>query len=83
MEHERETNEEIEETDKPIGRVAQLDSQHPAFNRKVLGSSPSAPTNNTIELSAEDFAAFMETLERPPEPNEKLRKLFESSSPWE
>lgn len=34
-------------------------------------------------LSAEDFAAFVETLDQPPEPTPGLVLLMNSNSPWD
>lgn len=40
------------------------------------------PTETTV-LSDEDFDYFMEVLENPPEPTEKLKELFERHKQWE
>jgi uncharacterized protein (DUF1778 family) len=34
-------------------------------------------------LDADQYAAFMDALEAPPAPNEKLRELMSSKAPWE
>lgn len=34
-------------------------------------------------LDDEQYAAFIKTLEEPPAPNEKLKRLLASKSPWE
>jgi uncharacterized protein (DUF1778 family) len=34
-------------------------------------------------LNAEQYEAFIRMLEAPPEPNEKLKRLLASKSPWE
>jgi uncharacterized protein (DUF1778 family) len=34
-------------------------------------------------LDAEQYEAFIKTLEEPPAPNEKLKRLLASKSPWE
>ncbi len=34
-------------------------------------------------LNAERYEAFIQTLEAPPPPNEKLKRLLASKSPWE
>jgi uncharacterized protein (DUF1778 family) len=34
-------------------------------------------------LNTDQYEAFIRTLEAPPEPNEKLKRLLASKSPWE
>jgi len=37
----------------------------------------------TFELKGEQYAAFLKALDEKPAPNEKLKRLMSSRSPWE
>lgn len=37
----------------------------------------------TIKITPEAYAAFLERLDAPPQPNDRLRKTLRSKAPWD
>ncbi len=72
---------------KPIEAAAVLVGQ--TIEKFILSSSMEAarnllmPPSLSMDVSLDDFNKMQETLDNPPEPNENLKRLMRSKSPWE
>lgn len=70
--------------DVKAGFVIDLSGRSDTRPVKIISPEPHAiAAEEAATLNAERYEAFIQTLEAPPPPNEKLKRLLASKSPWE